>query len=292
MENFRYLDDLIHSGAKEISLDSDIVLDEDEEIEYLEGIRLDVDGLVINGNGHSIDACGNALIFHNSSNVAIKDLILKNGIGAIYNFKGTLNISGSELASNMSEIAGGAIYNYWGEVNISDSKLLENVSGCHGGAIFNFNGTVNISGSEFSGNFAESDGGAIFNGSNLSIGDCIFKGNTSNGSGGALYDNRGEIDIKGSQFLGNSSKGVFGGGAIHKNRGALKISDSNLSGNFAESDGGAIFAIDCELVLERDVIDDNSSGGGAVHAKIMQSMVLKECEFENNLQIDVFESEG
>ena len=42
-KNFRYLDDLIHGGLKEISLDCDIVLDDDEEDEYQWGIHIDVE---------------------------------------------------------------------------------------------------------------------------------------------------------------------------------------------------------------------------------------------------------
>ena len=41
------LDELVHSGVKEIALDSDIVLDDDEESQYLNGIKLDVDDLVV-----------------------------------------------------------------------------------------------------------------------------------------------------------------------------------------------------------------------------------------------------
>lgn len=286
MKNFRYLDDLIHSGAKEIALDSDIILDEGEEREYADGIRLDAD-LVIDGRGHSIDACGRTLIFYNASNVAFKNIVLKNGLGAVYNFRGTLSISNSVLLSNRTEVTGGAIYNYWGEVDISDSELLKNVSGCHGGAIFNFNGVVNIEKSDLSGNFAENDGGAIFNGSKLNIDDCIFCNNSSNGSGGAIYDNRGDINIKNSRLSGNSSKGVFGGGAIHKNRGTLNIIDSTLSDNEAENDGGAIFAVDCEMALNKSRIFNNTSSGAAVCTKIMQDLILKDCDFENNRPDDV-----
>lgn len=287
MKYFKHLDDLIHSGAKEISLDSDIILDESEELDYAEGISLDVDGLVIDGNGHCVDACGKALIFYSTSNVTIKNMVLKNGLRAIYNFRGNLCISNSELLSCRSEIMGGAVYNYWGDVSISDSKLSENLSGCHGGAVFNFNGTVSISRSELSGNLAESDGGAVFNGSRLNISDCIFKDNTSNGSGGAIYDNRGDIFIKDSRLLGNSSKGAFGGGAIHKNRGVLNISDCVLSGNSAESDGGAIFAIDCEMAMESSRVYKNTSHSAAVHTKIMQDLILKDCSFEDNRPRDM-----
>ena len=64
IRNFRYLDELIHSGVKEIVLDSDIVLDPDEESQYLNGIKLDADDLAIDGNGHAIDALKSARIFY------------------------------------------------------------------------------------------------------------------------------------------------------------------------------------------------------------------------------------
>ena len=61
IHNFKYLDDLIHSGVKEIVLDSDIELDpNNERREYLNGIKLDVDDLTIDGNGHAIDALKSA----------------------------------------------------------------------------------------------------------------------------------------------------------------------------------------------------------------------------------------
>ena len=47
IKNFKCLDNLIHSGVKEIVLDSDIVLGSDEESQYLNGIKLDVDDLVV-----------------------------------------------------------------------------------------------------------------------------------------------------------------------------------------------------------------------------------------------------
>ena len=52
-KTFKYLDELIHSGAKEIILDSDIFLDSNEELEYINGIELDVNNIIIDGNGHT-----------------------------------------------------------------------------------------------------------------------------------------------------------------------------------------------------------------------------------------------
>ena len=77
IKSFKYLDDLIHSGVKEIVLDSDIVLSDDEESDYKNGIKLDVDDLVISGNGHTIDACGKTRIFDcNRINIIIKNVTL------------------------------------------------------------------------------------------------------------------------------------------------------------------------------------------------------------------------
>ena len=183
--DFKYLDDLIHSREKEIVLDSDIVLNESEVPQYLEGISLDVDDLIIDGGGFTVDACGKARIFNSTArNITIKNLIVKNASGAIYNFRGVLNILNSIFLFNKAEISGGAIYNEWGEVKISHSRFYDNVSGCHGGAIFNVNGEINISGSDFKFNSAKNDGGAIFNGAKLNIDDSTFSYNKAEGSGG------------------------------------------------------------------------------------------------------------
>jgi hypothetical protein len=44
-KNFKYLDELIHSGAKEIVLESDIVLSDDEISDNVYYIKLGVDNL-------------------------------------------------------------------------------------------------------------------------------------------------------------------------------------------------------------------------------------------------------
>ena len=107
--NFKYLDELIHSGAKEIVLDSDFVLGDGEESEHLEGIMLDIDDVTIDGNGYSVDANGKARIFYcTGKNIAIKNIILKNGCaekygGAIFN-NGGLSITQSTLKNNTANM--------------------------------------------------------------------------------------------------------------------------------------------------------------------------------------------
>ena len=62
--NFRQLDELIRSKAKEISLNSDIIFTDTQDAAFKDGIDVDTDTIVIDGNGHVIDGDGRARIFN------------------------------------------------------------------------------------------------------------------------------------------------------------------------------------------------------------------------------------
>ena len=168
IRNFKYLDDLIHSGIREIVLDSDIILNSDEESKYWKGIKLDLDDLAIDGNGHVIDACGKARIFYcTGKNVTIKNITLKNGFaeysgGAIDNIEGELTIAGSLLTANTAGTDGGAIGNNEGKLMIAGCSLTGNSAQFDGGAIRNQKGELKITGSTLTENTANSDGGAVY----------------------------------------------------------------------------------------------------------------------------------
>lgn len=194
--NFKYLDDLIHRGTKTVVLDSDIVLDDGEVDKYVEGICLDIDGFVLDGNGHSIDARGKARIFKISGiGALITDLTLKNGYGirggSICNECFGLTVRNSILQSNFSQNDGGAIFNA-AKLILCDCRFIENSSNSEGGAIFN-GGKVHIECSEFSSNYSLLEGGAIYNMKVAHIWDCTFKGNASDEIGGAIFAEKIEI---------------------------------------------------------------------------------------------------
>lgn len=113
-KNFKYLDKLIHNGSKEIALDADIILGWREEKKYLDGIKIDVDDLIIDGNGHAIDAKGLTRIFEcTAKNITIENITLRNAFakkhgGAIYN-SGELNIIKSAIIANTAKKKGNGI---------------------------------------------------------------------------------------------------------------------------------------------------------------------------------------
>ena len=208
IENFKYLDNLIHSGVKEIVLDSDIVLGSDEESQYLNGIKLDVDDLAIDGNGHAIDALGLTRIFYcTGKNITIKNIILKNGYakqdgGAIHNFNGGLTITGSTLTGNAAN-HGGAIRNDRGELTITGSTLAENTARWDGGAIESSWGELTVTESALNNNTAKKDGGALYNyEGELTIIESALTENTANHDGGAIYS-KNKIHMKNCTLIDN-----------------------------------------------------------------------------------------
>lgn len=260
--NFRDLDELIHSGEKNIVLNSDIVLDEDEASSYLDGIALDVDGIIIDGGTHSIDACGQARIFCcTAKGVTIRNVSLKGGLskgngGAIHNL-GELDVSGCEFASNEANGDGAAIYN-GRRLNIAESIFTKNTANGSGGAIRNVEGSVKIKGSVLSENESKNSGGAISN---------------------ALV---GTVVIEKSELNRNLSQ--KSGGAIN-NIGTLHISDSQLNENAAKGEGsGAIYNfMGGDLFITNSVLNRNTSRNGkAISSYDENRCRIKDCEMQGN----------
>ena len=309
--NFKYFDNLIHSGQKEIVLNSDIVLSEEEVSEYLEGISLDVDDLVIDGNDHTIDARGKARIFKCiSKNILIKNISFKNGFnkeygGAIEN-SGELNILNSIFTENLANYSAGAIFNNEGKLTLKKSQLINNsvkyqVGGAicttgelivenskfekntsfgNGGAIANVGGKAIISQSKFN----ENTWSSISNDGRLTVKDSTFNENTSN-IGGAIV-NYDKLIIEGSIFVQNNAKEW--GGAIY-NTGNLNIIKTSFDKNNAKEVGGAIYNKGGEVSISKSELCKNNSNkdGGAICNYEGTSMIF-DCEIsKNNAQNDI-----
>ena len=236
-KNFKYLDDLIHSGVKEIVLDSNIVLGDGEEEYYGYksdfddnnhscGIKIDVDDLIIDGNGHTIDAKEKSGVFmFTGSNIIIKNITIKNSVYSIENYNGFVTMINTCFTNNLG--FGGALFNHCGELTIMTCKFIDNE--------------------------ARRDGGAILNRGEIKIIDSLFKGNDAYHWGGSI-ENHGKLDIKKSTFLNNFAD--YDGGAIC-NTGNLSICSSTFSNNVSGKNGGAIYSINEDLKLKDCTFKDN-----------------------------------
>jgi hypothetical protein len=133
--------------------------------------------------------------------------------GGIYNYKGSITITGSTISGNTGDYGGG-IYNYEGSITITGSTISGNTSSNgRGGGIYNEGGSITITGSTISGNTSSNgSGGGIHNSGNLTITGSTISGNIASGSGGGIYNYEGLITITGSTISGNSCYYGSGGG--------------------------------------------------------------------------------
>ncbi|MEM9008448.1 MAG: choice-of-anchor Q domain-containing protein [Cyanobacteria bacterium P01_F01_bin.86] len=251
-------------------------------------------GLVISGNNAS-----RVFKVEREQNVTFKNLIIADGKtkgaggGIDTRHESTLNLFNVELRNNKSELGGGLRVGHLAKANIINSRfkgndglLTDKHKGFSGGAISHSEsrGQLFIKGSTFENNRGF-NGGAIYSFSSVSfnVEDSVFRNNVSTNEGGAIFTdgvssnnyfgpvNEGTIDIQGSRFEGNQTKGD--GGALYlwgyiRKQPAVKdraiIKDTVIIDNKAAGNGGAVWA-KMGLNFQNVTFADNTAtkqGGG------------------------------
>jgi predicted outer membrane repeat protein len=168
-----------------------------------------------------------------------------------------INILDSNLVDNMAALSGGAvaIHDAGEPLVISNSNFQKNrARGGEGGAVLVESSSekvlapVKISGSRFEQNRAETYGGALAMGNtinsfaNLEVVDSVFQGNTANssqsGAGGAIY------------FVSQAPQ-------------TMRIVGSRFESNQAELAGGAVYAVNPQMVWIQNSKFFNNAARGA-----------------------------
>ena len=204
VNNFKNLDELIHNDVKKIVLDSDFVFNNEKE--YLDGIKLDMDNLIIDANNHSTDGANAARIFEVcTKNILIKNAVLKNANiegdgGAINNLEdGKLRINNVEFIDNCSKY--GSTISNEDQIEIEDASFINN-SAISGGVIVNAFELI-IKRSTFKGNDA-ANAGAIDNWKSMQINDTSFSKNSA--IDGRSIVNDGKMNLDDVVFEKNSAE--------------------------------------------------------------------------------------
>ncbi len=204
--------------------------------------------------GWTDSAGGNAKLWIDNSTFSKNDA---NMGGAIYNeselvIKDTRNYKTSGFAfKENTATKGGAIYNE-GTLEIENASFHLNTATGNSGAIaqHDVNSVLKLKNVNFIENSADWGGAMVARG-NVDINGGSFEGNSSNDGGGAIYlatlINKGhKLSIDGTTFINNSTAGVDldGGGAIGSFS-DLVLKNSKFNGNhvdgLASNGGGAIF---------------------------------------------------
>ena len=231
-------------------------------------IAITNDNIVIDGEGHTIDASNRMSVFYiTGCNVTLRNITFINGNastnqGGVVNFLnegsivdcvfkhnfgrkgGAVYFSGKGSIINCSfefnnAAQGGAVF-ISSQGSVINSTFKDNVAD-NGGAIYAESDSVNITYSNFTDNIADGDGGAIILYSG-SLSHSIFINNIAKGYGGAISLSNGSVSR--SNFTQN--KATRKGGAIYSSI-FLRVTDSNFNSNFA-GEGGALYFVDMGIV--------------------------------------------
>ena len=255
IETFTDLQNAIDLVDGILTLDSDIVMTDDEAAGFVGGVAINKD-IVIDGKGHTISAedLGRIFSIGEGFTVTLTNATLINGKadngGAIYN-DGSLTLSDVKLSDNAADSYGGAVFNN-GELVVSDSVFDSNdivnrgsASVDYGGAaIYNWKeGTLKVTNSNFTNNIKN-----YKNGDNL-VGAITTIGNAT---------------VSGSNFVNNSGRwgGAISatGAELRKNSSTLTVSNTIFKDNSALY-AGAVYIWGSNYNIADCVFDNNTAFG-------------------------------
>ena len=187
--------------------------------------------------------------------------------GAIYNDNSTDGIVlGCDFIENSALNGdGGAIYMYFAGTNssywfyedgaaINCAFIRNSAENGNGGAIYwSLSEEGSISGCGFEENTAKNGGALYWEGTNCTLADCDFNGNTASENGGAIYSSNDTGNFSSSNFISNSANGK--GGAIFNGTAV----NCNFENNAAE-EGSAIY----EGTADACIFNGDSPSGTSV----------------------------
>lgn len=321
-KNFTHLSKLVNNAEGEVKIEHDIVLENGEKEVFEDGIKVNTDNIIIDGNGHTIDAQNYSRIFYiNGENVTIKNITLKNGYsdhGSAIGNNGSVSIEDSTIEKNWSTNEGvivnntkmtiknckirdnkqdnyGAITNY-GNLEIQNCILEKNISqndDSWAGAIV-CRGKLSISDSKLIENKANKGGAIYCEESNITISNCEFIRNVSDNGGGAIYNfARKNIYTKyenydftmtcnKSSFFENHSDNP--GGAVWTND-YIKFSECNFCDNHSKKEGNILYfdaVEDISLIIKDSLLNNNYEKNSGIYLKNPSLVEIKNSQISNN----------
>jgi CSLREA domain-containing protein len=263
------------------------------------GVTASISGMTITG-GHANYAGGGLANY--GGNLTLTDCTVSGntagdprffpyygGGGGLCNY-GTSDLRNCTISDNTAYGGyGGGVENggrYSGSVTLSNCTISGNTAGDVGGGLSNRNGSsATLTGCTVSGNTGSFGGGGVLNRGALTITGSAFRANHTYGSGGALSNDSGHIDLLDDGFTGNSAGSA--GGAISDNDrgGSGSIAGCTFSGNHAGSTGGG--GIDCRagaLTIARSTFAGNTSegSGGGIIVGYSGTISLTNCTISGN----------
>ena len=272
-------------------------------------------GVTINGAGR-ITVSGNhqSRIFEVDAPTTITGLTLQNGTvsggtndgygGAVENRSAVLHLSDDTFTGNTAPAGGGAIYS-GGQLSATNCTFESNSTDIYGGAVYTV-GPTTISHSEFVSNTVAPSffggGGAIYANvaasAKVTVDSSTFSSNTANGpggSGGAVENANGTVELTGDTFTSNSA--VTQGGAVYNASGSTLAVTNSVFGRNSATDpvysyGGAIANLGSLATITNSTFGatlaaNSASHGGAVYNSGTGPLTIDTSTLTGNLPYDL-----
>ena len=286
--DFSQLSSEINSSieTKQLYLTKDYAFDSNSDGEYNEGIPIDIDDLIIDGKGHTINANQKARIFNiKSDNVILKNINIINGKiqsngAAIYWSGANGSLINCQIKNSATPNIGGGIY-FENNAKVIDSTFENNSAYFGGGLNFENDGTV--INSSLKDNYATLLGGGIYFVEKGFVFNSTFTNNEGGDGGGIYFFKTGLVEntkfikniaigygagitadeklvVRNSQFIDNV--GMFAASIFLKDGG--NVENSIFINNSANRESGCIYFLSNGNVENCTFTDNSASWAGAI----------------------------
>ena len=168
------------------------------------------------------------------------------------------------FVQNHATLGGGAIYASSSDPVIDATLFQVNTCTSQGGAIYGTSSSITVSRSKFIMNTGGTGGAVFMSGfsDTLSLSKCIFYGQNTTGSGGALYLNSTKINSVNVAFIANTA--VDSGGAIYAYSTTGSVVNNTFANNTASSSGSVLYNTSSTLAVDNTIIYNNTAPTTAV----------------------------
>jgi len=190
-----------------------------------------------------------------------------NSGGAVYSYKGSVNLVNSRILGNTARSGGGGVFMNGGALALTNSTISGNSATQRGGGVFvSAYGTATLTRSTISGNSTAWDGGGVFvsGGSTVTLNSSTLSRNTGNRGGGLFAGYNASINLNNSNISRNSAD--YGGGAYVDYGSTVTLKNGIITGNSAARQGGGMYVdYGATLTVADSTVTGNSAtreGGG------------------------------
>lgn len=168
-----------------------------------------------------------------------------------------------------------------------DGFTVQNGRAGYGGGMNNYCSNVSVTNCIFRGNTATVYGGGMYNYfSALMMDHCTFTGNTAGSDGGGMYGSYSDLTVGNCTFIGNAAE--KDGGGMYDASSKLMLSNSVFLENIASGNEDDCYECelvcmgdDCEYVCDYNLSCMDARGGGGVYND-SSSPIIVNCTFAGN----------